>query len=275
MKHSIARLTKGNGLLKVILVIVVTLFILYIIQCLLEPSYRETFNETVLIEDCVYGKFKCFKKDEVICGSIASSGAWEKHILDKILEHYKPNTNFLDIGSNYGCHSIGVANEIKKSNGHGKVYSYEVQPEIFKLFNENIQLNGLNDIIIPHFFGLGDKNEEKNFIVPNDYDINANPGGLSFLNQNLENSKHENVTIKRLDDLAVENISVIKIDVEGYELEVFEGGKETIRRNRPIIIIEIWDRNNTKERYFDWIHTHFPFYTIEHLHAEDYVLVPT
>jgi FkbM family methyltransferase len=192
--------------------------------------------------------------------------------LDKILEYYKKDTHFLDIGSNYGCHSIGVANEIKKNNGNGKVYSFELQPEIFKLFEENVKLNGLEEVIIPQFFGLGDKNENKNFIVPNDYDVNANPGGLSFLNQNLdENSKNENAEIKRLDDLNIDNISVIKIDVEGYELEVFEGGKATIEKNRPVIIIEMWKQN--KDKYFDWIHTHFPFYTIEHIHADDYLLI--
>jgi len=265
---------KDNMLLQIIIVILLTLVILYVINYLLEPNYVETFNETILIEDCIYGKFKCFKKDQFICSSIIAGGAWEKHILDKILEYYIKDSNFLDIGSNYGCHSIGVANEIKKTNGKGKVYSFELQPEIFKLFKENVQLNGLEEIIIPQFFGLGDKNENKNFIVPNDYDVNANPGGLSFLNQNLdENSKNENSEIKRLDDLSIDNISVIKIDVEGYELEVFEGGKDTIQKNRPIIIIEIW--NNNKEKYFDWIHTHFPFYKIDHIHADDYILIPS
>jgi FkbM family methyltransferase len=135
-------------------------------------------------------------------------------------------------------------------------------------------LNGLTSIITPHFFGLGDKNEIKDFIVPNNYDDNSNPGMLSLLNTEKTNdTQKEKVTIKRLDDLDLDNISLIKIDVEGYELEVFEGGQETIQRNRPVILIEIWKKYN--EKYFSWIHQHFPFYRIDYIDGDDYILIPT
>jgi len=238
----------------------------------LKPTI-ESFNETILIEDSIYGKFKCFKNDTTICHSILTTKSWEKHLLDKLMEHYKKDTLFLDIGSNYGCHSIGIANEIKRTKGRGKVHSFELQPKIFKLFQENIELNHLSSIITPHFFGLGDKNETKEFIVPTDYDTNSNPGMLSLLNtEKTEDTHGEKVTIKRLDELQLDNISLIKIDVEGYELEVFEGGRETIQRNKPFILIEIWEKN--KEKYFSWIHTNFPFYRIEPIHSDDYILIP-
>jgi FkbM family methyltransferase len=131
----------------------------------------------------------------------------------------------------------------------------------------------LNDIITPHFFGLGDKNETKDFIVPNDYDNDPNPAMLTLLNTEKNNHTYkEKVSIKRLDDLHLDNISLIKIDVEGYELEVFEGGRETIQRNRPVILIEIWERN--KEKYFSWIQENFPFYKIELIDSDDYILIP-
>jgi len=245
---------------------------LIFVQRFLKPAI-ESFNETILIEDSIYGKFKCFKNDTTICNSILTTKSWEKHLLDKLIEHYKKDTIFLDIGSNYGCHSIGIANEIKKTNGHGKVHSFELQPEIFKIFQENIKLNDLSSIITPHFFGLGDKNETKEFILPNDYDTHHNPGMLSLLNTEKTNDTvKENVTIKRLDDLQLDNISLIKIDVEGYELEVFEGGRETIQRNRPVILIEIWGK--FKEKYYSWIHEHFPFYRIDYIHGDDYILIP-
>jgi hypothetical protein len=39
--------------------------------------------------------------------------------------------------------------------------------------------------------------------------------------------------------------------VEGYELEVFEGGRETIQRNRPVILIEIWEKKQRKILFLD------------------------
>jgi FkbM family methyltransferase len=186
-------------------------------------------------------------------------------------KNYKENTNFLDIGSNYGCHTIGIANEIRKNKGSGKVYSFYLQPEIIKLFKENVNMNNLNDIVILNEVGLGDKNETKEFIVSKDYDNNDNPGGSSLYNSdNSDKNKKEFVTIKRLDDLNIDNISLIKIDVEGYELEAFEGGINTITKNKPIIVIEIW--SNNLEKYTKWINSNFPFYSIENISKDDYIL---
>lgn len=48
----------------------------------------------------------------------------------------------------------------------------------------------------------------------------------------------------RLDDFRIpEHIDFIKIDVEGYEQMVLQGAGETLRRNRPVIMIEIFDEN--------------------------------
>ena len=44
---------------------------------------------------------------------------------------------------------------------------------------------------------------------------------------------------KRLDEYDFHDISFIKIDVEGFELEVVEGARETLRRERPTLLVEI------------------------------------
>jgi len=48
--------------------------------------------------------------------------------------------------------------------------------------------------------------------------------------------------LKRLDDLNIENIGLIKIDVEGHEIHVLKGALETLKRNNyPPILFESWD----------------------------------
>jgi FkbM family methyltransferase len=47
------------------------------------------------------------------------------------------------------------------------------------------------------------------------------------------------VAVKRLDDFAFEDVDFIKIDVEGHELSVLEGGRETIQRCRPLVLVEV------------------------------------
>ena len=261
-----------NKKLKIFLLIIGIILIIYIIYNAYNIR-KETFNEIVLIEDSIYGKFKCFNGDKVICESIQKTKSWEPHILNILKENYKVNTNFLDIGSNYGCHTIGIANKIREENGNGKIYSFELQPEIIKLFKENLKINNLEKYVIINEFGLGDKNEEKQFSLSKDYDTNENPGRMSLYNDDSSDKlKKETVSIKKLDDLNIENISLIKIDVEGYELEAFAGGINTISKYKPIIVIEIW--KNNLDKYMKWINNTFPFYEIKPISEDDYILIP-
>ena len=54
--------------------------------------------------------------------------------------------------------------------------------------------------------------------------------------------KNEVVPIKTLDDYAFANVKFMKIDVGGHEIEVLKGAKETIIREKPVMIIEIEQR---------------------------------
>lgn len=51
------------------------------------------------------------------------------------------------------------------------------------------------------------------------------------------------VLVKRLDDYAFEDVCLLKIDVEGHELEVLKGATQTLRRERPVILVEIEQRH--------------------------------
>jgi FkbM family methyltransferase len=58
--------------------------------------------------------------------------------------------------------------------------------------------------------------------------------------------QHGDIEIKTLDSFEFDNVDIIKIDTEGYELPVLQGAKETILKNRPWIQVE---GNKSGERY--------------------------
>jgi FkbM family methyltransferase len=68
----------------------------------------------------------------------------------------------------------------------------------------------------------------------------ANDFGGGFNNTEIEVI---NVPMKRLDDFEFKNVGFIKIDVEGYEASVLEGGIKTITESKPSILIEIEERH--------------------------------
>lgn len=132
----------------------------------------------------------------------------------------------LDIGANIGNHSIYF------SKYFTSIRSFEPHPRIFDLllFNSKIASN-----IIPYNFGLGD--EEK------DLELNENweNMGSSSIKHNLNaDDMKVNIRIRRLDDinLNADMISFVKIDVEGFEANVIQGGLVTIRKHQPLIVLE-------------------------------------
>ena len=254
-------------------IFVIIIILIIIIYFLYKKHQSESFNNLVTVDDTIYGKFTCFSEDRHICNSIQKHKSWELQLSEEIAKYYKPNSIFIDIGANYGTHSIYIGNKIKMNNEIGKVYAFEIQPKIYNLFLKNIKDNNLDSCIIPIFNGLGNSHSIIDLIIPKDYDLHENPGGISLINKTQNDSDDKiSTSIITLDSLNLNNISVIKIDVEGYEIEALTGSIETINRNNPVIIMEIWPDN--KEKYFEWFKLNLPNYDIETLNGWDYLLKP-
>ncbi len=152
--------------------------------------------------------------------------------LEKEAKYLKKNfkfTNSADIGSNAGYYSNML---IKISN---KVFSFEPikyhcinQKKIFKKMNVKI----LN-------LGLGNKRDKKRLFIPRNNDPEA-----SFINKR-KNFASTFVNLERGDYVfGNKKIDFIKIDVEGYELDVLRGLKSQIQNYKPLLLVEIEKRHN-------------------------------
>src|SRR5262249_27695046 len=64
--------------------------------------------------------------------------------------------------------------------------------------------------------------------------------GHACISEDTENGHFDKAKMIALDQLNLNNVSLIKIDVEGYEMEVLKGAMETIKRNKPVLIVEIF-----------------------------------
>ncbi|MFM6502148.1 MAG: FkbM family methyltransferase [Dolichospermum sp.] len=136
----------------------------------------------------------------------------------------------VDIGANIGYMTSLMAAKVTNS---GKVYSYEAHPEIFQELSENLtiwnhQLNWQH-IEIKHC-AISDQVGELKLIIPDQFQTNR---GLSKIGTtSTEFDKSYSVPSSKLDILlnyeSDIKIGVLKIDIEGHELEAFNGAKELI-----------------------------------------------
>ena len=213
------------------------------------------FRNKVLNKDKslnLFGKHFYYINLEDALGSINQIIVNDEYNLKNFL---KEDFVVFDIGSNIGVFACFVANLVKK----GKVFAFEPVSFVFDFLKKNtIDYDNVECYKI----GFGSKIEEKEILIrqwaPGDSTIQDSPIDRPHQSFDLK----EKIEILTLDifvkEKKLEKIDFIKIDVEGYEIEVLKGGIETIKNLRPILgislhnpffekeIREIFDKEITK-----------------------------
>lgn len=176
-------------------------------------------------------KFKIFLDPENngVDRDIFTYKHYEPHILRAIRKNLDKDSIFLDIGGNIGQHSLFSSYFAKK------VYSFEPITRIYNQMLSSINMNNIFNVV-PYNIGIGDENTSLDI-----FGSDINMGGSSLITS--ENRyKVQTVKIFKLDDvfdkIGIEKVDLIKIDVEGFELQVLMGAKETIDMYKPKILIE-------------------------------------
>jgi len=169
--------------------------------------------------------------------------------LNLVKEFIKPGSDTIDIGVYRGVYSYEMS---KYSN---LVHAFEPNPIIFKDINKNLKKIIKN--IRLYNFALSNKNEIINLNIPirdkkynkKNYEEYFQMGRATIHNMNkFDKFETFKVDAKKLDAINFDNdISFIKIDVEGHETEVIQGSENTIKKFKPILLVEIEEKHNQKK----------------------------
>jgi len=156
---------------------------------------------------------------------------FKKIIKEYIIPHEK--LSMLDVGANIGWFSLNVGKDVRD----GRICSFEPVPKTYGYLTENVKLNNLNNIETFNF-GFSNENKEIDFYYYKEGSGNASLSNVS------DNSEVEVVksSVRTLDSFVSEEkmkVNIIKCDVEGAELFVFQGGVETLKRDKPIVFTEM------------------------------------
>ena len=182
--------------------------------------------------------FYCDRNTSSIEAEILKSAKVEsgtlKHrwrVLELGLDLISPGTRVLDIGANVGIYALPWA---AISTGV-TVHCFEPNPAVRARLARNVALNRLGSRVRLHPEALSDRAGTATLYGSDD---------MSSLNQGVYSGRQAapvEVPLARLDDVLVEEgppISLMKIDVQGHELEVLRGAETLISRHRPALILE-------------------------------------
>jgi FkbM family methyltransferase len=148
-----------------------------------------------------------------------------------------------DVGANIGYYSLHWA--LRMAPG-GTIHAFEPVPSTFAWFVRNIALNGLDAVIRPNAIGLGDAPGVVSLFLPEF--LGSGAASIKDLHPD-EGTRRVEVKLDTLDNYfsasGLDRLDLIKVDVEGAELLVLRGGRETIAKHRPMIFLELlrkWSR---------------------------------
>ena len=156
--------------------------------------------------------------------------------------HYGDGAVAIDCGANIGVHTVEWA---KAMTGWGSVLSIEAQERIYYALAGNIAINNCFNAIAIHAAVSSEGGvldiPSPNYLTPSSFgslELRQRPN-TEFIGQAIDYA-NDTVQVRRLplDDFNLPRCDLIKLDVEGMELEALEGAAATIERCAPIMLIE-------------------------------------
>jgi FkbM family methyltransferase len=151
-----------------------------------------------------------------------------------------PGSIFIDVGANIGVFSL-VAASIAK---HGEIHAFEPSKRLFSKLNENITLNGFTNIKTNNQ-GLFNEAIDKTLHHPTGKGM-VNAGAASLFPENqseADNLEIENISLITFDSYVDKHkftkIDLIKMDIEGAEMDALQGAVDSLIRFKPQILMEL------------------------------------
>ena len=174
-------------------------------------------------------KMKFYLKDYVQ-REIYLTGDYEKDDCFALLNIFLENGIFLDIGANIGVYSFVFYKKAKH------IYAFEATKKTFDCLCETIEINNIKNIT-PVFAAVHCRDREEIAIYA---DFPDNCGGNSMhIGYNIANTVMSITIDNYVLENDITNIAMIKMDIEGNELNAFKGMQKTLMKFRPIVFCEI------------------------------------
>lgn len=210
----------------------------------LERREAVAFPPFELVHLPAYGVTFCLNMQrDPIQGAIRRGDFFEIDELRAIADHVKKGAHIIDIGANIGNHSLFFARVMNAR----RIVVIEPNPLAIAPLMANVLVNGLGYVIDLSALGVGLS------------DASEGGYGMKRHDRNLGATKMRagmgDIQVHRGDDLFEgETPDLIKIDVEGMEIKVLSGLKQTIETHRPVILIEVDGDNDAA--FHAWMAEH-------------------
>lgn len=199
-----------------------------------------------------HGGLQFMVRNDNECGRhMIEHGIFEYGLIEWCKQLLSKERSFVDIGSHIGTWSMYLSSLCKT------VHAFEAQRMTYFALNGSIALNGFQNIQT-YNVALGSpksEGEEMDLKI-----VSLDGGGSTLMKEAAQQVGYdfgsERVVVRSLDSFNLVEVGLMKVDVEGWELEVLKGSVKTIERCQPKIVFECWPDSwyeDKRKSLFDFI----------------------
>jgi FkbM family methyltransferase len=193
-------------------------------------------DESVIVPVTAISKIKLYTSSELSSHIYCGAFEWEER--EWLMSELKADDVFYDIGANIGLFTLLAAERCRH------VIAFEPTSDTFELLTENVELNNRPSNITLLNAAASDEDGEQ--------DIYVLINGKDAWNSMAVKPEEGEYRVDKIKTVSVDGLvetgqipapRVIKIDVEGWELHVLHGLKQTIAKHKPVMLIEFTEPN--------------------------------
>lgn len=210
---------------------------LCLFQCL--PSYGEDARQNAKVYNLVNGlpNIYLLPMSEQIGVTWSYGNVWDKSVIEKfysLIAAKNDHCTVLDVGAQTGSFTL-----LAKFLPHSEWHAFEPIQEAAETLSGNLSINDIYNVTVVQKAASNVPGVATLKLPP------LNDLGLATLGSNVLRftpvQEREVACIDLdgyVDALAIQKVDFIKIDTEGWELNVLKGGEKMLRRDRPVILME-------------------------------------
>jgi FkbM family methyltransferase len=160
-------------------------------------------------------------------------GSWEPEVVQSIQKHVVRGTRVLDIGAQSGFYSLLLSRLV---GPEGMVFAFEPLPANFRILEENISMNNIQNVVIRRE-AVSDRSGEISFEFP--HEEASLVAGPILDGDNLGTFRVPAVSLDDFVRQTGHTIQFVKMDVEGAEMAVLGGAIQALKAFHPPMIVEL------------------------------------
>jgi len=182
----------------------------------------------------------------------------ESWVVKEVREVYlKPKHGevVIDAGAHYGFYTLFASQLVGRE---GSIYAFEPSSKNFRRLLTNLLLNNVKNTKASNF-GLGNSESVRKLY------LSSYSGRHSMLPEISD--RFEVVTVRRFDHvvekMGLKRVDLMKVDVEGYEMEVLKGSLRTLKKHKPRLTMACYHYEGEANEIAHWLKEKLPFYTVK------------